>query len=372
MYMKKTPRDDHKQLMNWKFHLFSEKAWHAALDVCNQATTSIDFEQFFFKSTGTGEIGDMFLEVFLRKAREGVRVRIILDAVSYYFIYTSPRYDDLVDAGVSFGMYSVHKVWDYFNPLSFFLRDHRKLLVVDSTHGFIGGVVQGEDAREWRDTLVELQGPVVNKLQEAFDTMWNNIRSYFTVFEYRVPRPTEGMFIVAANSIRRKEKHINKLYLDAFRGAKKNIFITTPYFSPDRRFLRILVLARKRGVDVRILVPKKSDFKIADLVKESYYKKLLRHGVKIYEYTESFIHAKTVVVDDDWSSVGSYNFDKLSMWFNHELTLVSYHKKFVQELTQHFLDDMSLSIEITKRKWKKRSWKDRFLHIIVRPFRLFV
>lgn len=153
--------------------------------------------------------------------------------------------------------------------------------------------------------------------------------------------------------------------------SKEFIHITTPYFVPDRKFKKALAQAIKRGVSVKILLPETSDIRFMDIVARSYFDRLLRLGVEIYLYKDSVLHAKTVVVDGEWSTVGSLNMDRLSFWFNHELNVVSENSTFNEEVNQGFLEDLKRSEKLSLSVWRERGWWERVLEtlaVVARPF----
>ncbi len=152
------------------------------------------------------------------------------------------------------------------------------------------------------------------------------------------------------------------------RGAREKIYLTTPYFAPDRRLLRVLKLAAHRGVDVRLLVPDSSDHLFVDFSGRSFFRELLHAGIRIYEYKGRMIHAKTAIVDNDWSTVGSLNFDNISLRYNFEANIVSTDRQFAKELESHFVVDLHNAKEIILTEWERRS---PIFKIIERIARLF-
>ncbi len=357
------------QTHDWKFYLTSAEAWEGMLSACEEAKTSIDFEEFIFENDA---VGARFAEVLCRKAKEGVRVRLLCDMVGSFFLLGASIVNRMRDAGVEVVFFSPVRPWRFLRFRVWPLRDHRKLMVVDRHFGFVGGVSVGEAYATWRDTQVRIEGEIVVRLQEAFDHMWWTAQKDSSkVFRFPEHRPTEDGFRLLTNAPHFRQRFINGTFVDVMRGAKKSIYLTTPYFVPDRKFFRVMRLSARRGVDVRLLVPDHSDHPYVDLASNAHFRKALKAGVRIYRYPKVMIHAKTMVVDDEWSSVGSANLDNLSSFFNYELNLTSTDRRFVEELRNQFLGDIAGAKEVNAEEWKLRPAILKFLEAICLPFGRF-
>lgn len=328
---------------SWKFYTTSEMAWEGMLQSCREAKVSIDLEQYIFN--GSSIIGRAFVGVFLAKAKEGVVIRLLLDATGSLGFYRGSLCRELTVRGIKVAFHqgivapSLKKLF----PLA--LRDHRKLLVVDKKEAHIGGVIITEQARLWRDTAVCLRGSVVGELARSFETVWQRSRKMDPVGRV-LSKNEDSEFSIAGNSFHLYDKHLYRSFLRHITAAKKYIYITSAYFSPNGEFRRALVYAHKKGVDVRILLPKKSDILLADLLAKLYFKRLLRQGIRIFLYTKEVLHAKSIVIDDQWASVGSCNFDWLSFWINYELNVISTNRDFATDLKDLFLLDLEESEEV--------------------------
>ncbi|MDO8565799.1 MAG: phospholipase D-like domain-containing protein [Candidatus Moranbacteria bacterium] len=327
----------------WKFFTTSEMAWEGMLESCRKAQETIDLEQYIF--SGSDIIGRAFVDLLLAKAKEGVVVRLLLDAAGSFGFYRGGLCRELKAGGirVAFHQGIVAPAVKKLFPLA--LRDHRKLLVVDKTEAHIGGVIIAERARLWRDTAVSLRGEVVGELARSFETVWQRSRKMGPVGRV-LSKNEDSEFSIAGNSFHLYDKHLYRSFLRHITAAKKYIYITSAYFSPNGEFRRALVYAHKKGVDVRILLPKKSDILLADLLATLYFKRLLRQGIRIFLYTPKVLHAKSIVIDDAWASVGSCNFDWLSFWINYELNVMSTNTSFASELRDLFLLDLKESEEM--------------------------
>lgn len=352
---------------DWKFFLSSKEAWEGMYEACAQAEQSIDFEQFIFLND---DISNRFVELFIKKAGEGVRVRLLLDAAGSYPLLISGIPKRLRKAGVETRFFNTISPWRIVRLPIWIHRDHRKVMVVDSKVAFVGGVGIGDSMSAWRDTQVKVTGSVVHDIEQAFYYMWW-IAGKDRFVRAKEPRQTEDGYTVITNSPRFRQRFIHKTLIEVIRSAEKYVYLTTPYFVPDQKFLRVLRLAAKRKVEVKILVPYRSDHPYVDLAANYYFRKALKSGVKFYWYMPEMLHAKTVVVDDSWASIGSSNIDNLSSLFNYELNLVSVDRGFIAELKGHFLQDIQRSHEITKDEWGERPWTQKILELVCAPFGLF-
>lgn len=356
---------------SWRFFLDYPTAWNAMIKACENAKESIDIEQYIIR---TDEIGLKFLSVLQRRAEEGIKVRIIADATGSLGLYGSLIPLELRSKGIKLVFFHA-----LFTPLrsarfSFYLRDHRKLLIVDSTTAFTGGICIADHMQAWRDTLIEIKGPVVQDMRESFDVMYDRaLYSKLRIFGKKQKRTEwhDGMQYLTSTPFKR-ERELYLAVLDAIRSAKRYIYITTPYFVPDRNIVRVLRLAVSRGVDVKVLIPKNSDVAIVDLAAQSYFEKLLKAGIEVYRYGETMIHSKTMCIDGEWGTVGSLNIDHVSLKYNYEGNVVSTNKDFVTNIKEQFLNDLTKAEQLTKESWDTRSSFSRFLQWIIRPLRPFL
>lgn len=348
----------------WSFYLNSEDAWQAMLDVMKQARVSIKLEQFILE---LDDVGDSFIKLAQEKAAEGVQVKILLDAAGSFNFFGSSFWRSIAKPNFEIAFFNSVIPGTFGRHTSWYFRDHRKLLVVDSEVAFTGAVGLGERLRGWRDTHVKIEGCVVSEMELTFDRMWNRAHKRTPKSEKNLPRCGDG-FNYIGNSPLPRRRYLYHRFIDALRGAREKIYLTTPYFVPDRRLLRVLKLAAHRGVDVRLLVPDVSDHLFVDMAGRSFFSKLLEAKIRVYEYKGRMIHAKTAVVDNDWSTMGSLNFDNISLRYNFEANLVSTDRQFTKELESQFVVDLHNAKEILLPDWQKRS---PILKILERVGRLF-
>ena len=350
--------------MNWKFYLAGKDALEAMIADCETATETIDIEQFIFSPNG---IGKRFLETLENKKNEGVKIRILCDAVGSSDLRSSVVVRRLMSEGIKVKFFNPIKPWRIGNISSWFLRDHRKLLIIDKKVIHTGGVGIEGRMTNWRDTNVRLEGFVVREAVSAFEQMWNAApKKKFFKFKPVVTEDTNFSFLI--NAPRYGGRYIYKNLLQTIKNSKNYLYITTPYFVPSIRIFSALRKAAKRGVDVRLLLPKYSDVRVADIAAGSYFILALKAGIKIYRYNSAHIlHSKTAVCDDIWGSAGSANMDNLSLLLNHEGNIISRNHQFIQELRAHFLEDVKSSESLTQKEWKNRPFFRKILEFITWP-----
>jgi cardiolipin synthase len=352
------------------FFTRTDEAWNEMLLLCKNARTSIDLEQYIFEND---EIGSEFLKILIEKAKSGVAVRMILDGIGSYYFYASPIPEELsrVGVGIDIRFFNIVKPWRLHNFFSYFFRDHRKILVVDNEYAILGGVGIRADMRDWRDTSVLLTGPVVREIKKAFNEMWTlainkNILERFQKIQRQAPH---NHFLT--NAPYPRQRLLYRACVKQFALAKKSVLITTPYFVPNLRMINALKRLARRGVEVKILVPYRNDSSLVYRATHSFFTELLMEGVRIFEYKGEFLHAKTILVDDSWALHGSFNFDNLSFFYNHEAAIVTDEIFYVKTLKEHFEKDLEKSKEVILKEWKKRPllWKLReFLVTAIRRF----
>lgn len=351
--------------MNWKFYLTGKDALEAMLSDCESATETIDIEQFIFSPKG---IGKRFLDILENKRNEGVKIRILADAVGSSDLRNSSAAKRLIALGIKIKFFNPIQPWRIGNFSSWFLRDHRKLLIIDKKVIHTGGVGIEGRMTNWRDTNVRLEGFVVREAVSVFEQMWNAApKKKFYKFKPAITEDTDFSFLI--NSPRYRGRYIYKNLLNTVKNSQKYLYITTPYFVPSIRIFSAIRRAAKRGVDVRLLIPRSSDVRIADIAAGSYFILALKAGIKIYLYNspDRILHSKTAVSDDIWGSVGSANIDNLSLLLNHEGNIVSRNQDFIQELKIHFLEDIKSSELLTLKQWKKRPIIRKVLEFITWP-----
>lgn len=352
---------------NWQFYTDPSEAWEAMFSDCANAQVSIDINQYIFEPD---ELGKRFIDLFITKAKQGVRVRMLCDAVGSRGMFYSDYPKVLSEAGVQIMFFNPISPWRFYNFTSWFFRDHKKLLIVDGNIAHTGGLGISARMTNWRDTDVRVAGPLVDSMQEMFARMWDmTVKNKFMAFD-RLQSGAAGFDFVASSPIlrpRRVQRYVHDTFIDAIRGARKYVYLTSPYFVPDWKFFRSLRLAAKRGVDVRLLLPAFPDIEWLNLAASSYFGLAFKSGIKIYKYSKSVLHAKSIIIDDEWGSVGSANLDNLSFKFNYEANIVSTNRDFNRDLKNQFLADLQSAKQVSPSEWGKRSRSQKFKELLTWP-----
>jgi cardiolipin synthase len=231
----------------------------------------------------------------------------------------------------------------------------------------VGGVNISDWMSEWRDTVVKIEGDIVQNISHAFELVWKRTltRHYHRVKKMPV---YDKHFEVLINAPRFRQRFIYHAYIASIRSAKHSISLSTPYFVPDVRFMRVLRMAVHRGVEVKIILPTISDSYFVDFLRSWYISRALKAGIRVFGYKDTFYHAKAAVIDDTWATVGSFNLDSLSFIFNHEINVASSETGFISSVKSHFVEDLTHCKEITQEVWNKRSRLRKVLEILTWPF----
>lgn len=358
--MKSHPvQDGERGTHRLRLFIEGDRLYAAMLDVIRGARHSIKLESYIFADD---EIGRQFATALGERARAGVQVLVHIDAAGSLFWGSRHLGQLLRREGVRLRWF--HR-WNWRAPWRYNRRNHRKLLVVDGRAGFLGGFnIHRENSRDaygearWRDTHVEVGGTLARALQTLFDAFWRGRRR-----RYPFIQAPDGNVLIT-NHVWQGRLFLRNLFAAHFATAREHIWLTTPYFVPDRRTQRGLMAAARRGVDVRVLVPRKNNEHLAQWAGQAAYAALLAAGVKIHEYLPRMLHAKTVVIDGSWSSVGTANIDYRSFFLNYEINLASTDRALAAALEVEFRDDLRKSEQIAPARWARRSWLARALEFV--------
>jgi cardiolipin synthase len=362
------------------------KAHDAMFAAMAQARDHINLETYILDD---GEAGERLLAVLKDRAVQGVKVHLIYDSIGSL---GTPReyFDRLREAGV--------QVCE-FNPVRGRLdkvnnRDHRKILVVDGRVAFTGGInisktyasgsavtrrkaldAEAKTQDGWRDTQVMVRGPVVAQLQRLFLDAWalQDCGPYADA-RYYPPLERRGdlaMRVVRSDPGSQGSAPLSEMYaalLERIAAAGSRVWLTVGYFVPDPDIKSTLIAAARRGVDVRLVLPGFSDFWAPVEAGRSHYDDLLAAGVRIYEWHDALMHAKTAVIDSQWGSIGSTNLDWRSFVHNYEADVIVYDREFAQELERQFQRDMAASVRIDPDKWRARGLRQKLREWLARQW----
>jgi cardiolipin synthase len=330
----------------------------AMLDAISRAQRSILLETYILAGDATG---DRFKLALVERARAGVTVRVIYDAVGSFGL-PSAWVEDLRTAGAEVIDFNPIAPWRERFNLSH--RDHRKILVVDDEVAFTGGLNIARDYAPvadggvgWHDMHCRVRGPIVADLARLFRRTW--LRSGGTTFPppVRTGAGTGTSFVrLLENTARRQRTAIRRAYLHVIRAARETLRIHNAYFLPDRGLRRALVRAAGRGVDVQIIVPLHGDIRLVEWASLYVLRRLARHGIKILRWRGPMMHAKTAVVDAVWSTIGSYNFDAQSRFNNLEVCVEILDRDIGQQLVAVFDDDVANCDPYDEAVWQRLPW----------------
>ena len=337
----------------------------AMLEAVRSAKTSINFETYIYWS---GDVGDQFADALAERARQGVKVHVLLDWVGSQKMEES-LITQLKTAGVKVERY--HPL-HWYNLGRINNRTHRKLLVVDGRLGFTGGVGiadqwsgNAEGPEHWRDSHYQLEGPAVAQMQAAFMDNWikttGNVlhgKAYFPELEPM----GDALGQVFTSSPSGGGDSMQLMYLLSIAAAERTIDLSAAYFVPDELTRKALRMALDRGVRLRIIVPGKHiDAKLVRQASRAQWGELLEAGAQIHEYEPTMFHCKTLIVDSQLVSVGSTNFDNRSFRLNDEANLNVYDKQFAEQLEDVFEADLGRSKRITFEMWKERPLRQKLM-----------
>jgi cardiolipin synthase len=330
-----------------------QQAYPAKLEAIAKAERTLDAAYYIFSGDETGR---RFRDALTAAAERGVRVRLLLDAVGCAWTWNS-FFNPLRKAG---GEVRTFLPLSPLRARTLNLRNHRKILVADGSVGFTGGINIGDEFGGWRDTHLRIEGPAAADLETVFSDDW----AYTTG---QAPKEAPAKVNVGSDSFVQilpsgpddRAEAIYQVYFAAIATAASTIDLTTPYFIPDRAIAVALVSAALRGVQVRILMPGSNNQQLTDLASRSYFDELLEAGVQIFLYDPGMIHAKTLVIDRAWASVGTANMDVRSFRLNFEVNALLYGGPEVLQLADIFEQDLARSQRLDPIAFGQRSFWER-------------
>ena len=335
----------------------------AMLKAFEEAERTINFMAYIWEP---GRVGDRIFDVLTRKAKEGVEVRLLLDGMGGI---RAPR-DRIEELKAAGGQVEWFRALRFGKLTRFHKRNHRRAIIVDGKVGFTGGAAVGDkwlgdaqDEEHWRDVMVELRGCAASNLQSAFTQLWASVCGEILIGPPFYP-PDEG----AAKAGEKLSRHVNvisspadeshplrKFFFVSLRCARERIYLVSPYFVPDDETRKVIADRARKGVDVRLLLPDShTDAMPIRMASHSYYQPLLDAGVRIYEYQQTMIHAKVLVVDGKWSILGSANMDIRSKELNQENVIGILDEEFGTQVESTFLQDLERAREIRPEEWRRR------------------
>ncbi|MBW2039929.1 MAG: cardiolipin synthase B [Deltaproteobacteria bacterium] len=374
-----------------------EQAFPQMLAAIDNAKERVSLEIYKIRMDA---VGRRFVEALTNAAERGVRVRFLYDAYGSRTV-NGGDFAALRAAGAEVRVFNPVMWWTLLRVNN---RDHRKILVVDGRIAFVGGVnlakeYDGNGVNGWRDTVLMVEGPAALDAERVFASSWlQGGRGFmgkdlpmvgFRHFKRVIDDPLmwllglNGTFCLPEHApmadgaahvrvISSAPDHLSSTivdkYLLAINSAQKHISISCAYFVPPLILRRALVDAAKRGVQVRLILQGSSDSPLARTISIGYYGRLLKHGVEIYEWTRSVLHAKTMVVDGVWATVGSANLDGRALFLSYEANVAVIDPGLAAAMEQQFEDDLKHCRRVMLKEWKKRPFTQRVWEILFTPF----
>lgn len=351
-------------------------AFPAMLDDLGSARHSINLE--FYKIAGDST-GWEFARLLADKASQGCSVCVIYDAIGS--LETGEGFFDyLREHGVKlleFNPYTplLNKHWGWFH------RDHRKMAILDGKTGFVGGINLTDEYTDsahgaaWRDTDIRIEGPAVRELQRLFLSTWfsKGGPSIDTAHLFpAVDRAGDVALKILGSKERKNRRIIRRDYINAIKNSRDYVYIENAYFVPDRGIQRVIKNALKRGVHVFLILPERSDIAAVQYASRRLYHRFLKWGVRIFLLRGTVLHAKTAVIDDAWSTVGSFNIDRISLLHNLEVNVAVMNAGFSLSMKAMFQEDLQNSFELDAAAWKQRPFMERFLEALFHLIRYWL
>lgn len=359
------------------------EAFPAMLEAIAQARRQVLLEMYWFDSDA---VGKRFAEELTRALRRGVQVAIIYDSVGSIGADRA-MFSELQAAGAHVLEYNPVAPWRRKVRLSFSRlsrRDHRKILVVDGSVGFTGGINLArqwaplEDGGEgWRDDMMRIAGRAVNGLSHCFHRVWRKHALPPILHLHASPPAAEAgqrllpVRILGERYFRHRHE-IARDYVSRVYAATRSVYIANSYFVPDGTVRRALIRAVRRGVDVRVIVPAHSDVEAVKYAGRAQYEKLLTAGVRLYEWQEGMFHAKTAAIDEAWCTTGTFNFDYMSLRNNLEVNASVLDRELAAEVVSSFREDLKGSHEVQLKDVMARSLSDRLVESTFYRLRKFL
>jgi len=336
------------------YHIYSttKDAWDGMMTAIQLARKSIYWELYIFVDD---EVGTTFFDVLEKKAKEGVDVKLIVDWFGSFFL-SRKKVKALKAAGVDVQIFHarMHRYRGWYKI--FRSRTHRKMLIVDEQIGFIGGVNIHKSMEDWLDIHIRLEGVIVRSLLREFAKQYlvsGGKRSLVRhILSYKKRHFLKNIRLVFDDA-HEKNSSVRDVYRQAFLKAKQRVILFTPYYLPDKQFIQLLWKARKRGVKIDLLLPFRSDIRIATYAAYAWFGILSTMGINV-RFTKQMMHGKGIIVDDDWAMVGSSNITQDSFFDHYEANVAFKDKQFVKTLTAVLSKWFAASVSLQDIGWKKR------------------
>ncbi len=351
---------------NVQLYDYGQYLYDAMLTAIDNARETIYLETFIWKDD---RLGQAFKKHLIKKAEQGIEVYVVFD--SFGNTVVSKHFKEFPPSVHTLKYQAIRRPWHVLDPRRYAL-DHRKLLIVDGTTGFIGGYNIGSlYADTWRDTHLCIEGPAAADLAHSFTEFWNQHHPDRAPITRHYPRRFDPFINIAGTNALQLMFPIRDMYIRAIDRAEKTIRLTDAYFVPDGVLLDALCAASRRGVDVQIIVPWISNHLVVDWLARGYFTQCLKAGIKVFGYRH-MLHAKTCTIDGQWSTIGTANLDRLSSVGNYEINVEVYNETLAHQMEQLFLSDTTDAIALNLNEWLQRPWYAMLGERILAPLRVLL
>jgi cardiolipin synthase A/B len=339
------------------------KFYNAMLDDIEQAKSYIYLETYRFNNDS---IGLRFRDALVRKSREGVEIKVLMDSWGTSLPASFFAELDTGNAEVRY-FQKIKLFWDFFTKNH--RRNHRKLLIIDDQITYIGSANLTDYSLNWRESVIRLRSDIALQFRKVFMQHFEMYDKYVFEKQLRIRKITHGKFEIYRDVPSLTKQRIRKRYIELIQTANREIVIETPYFLPSFYLRKALTDAARRGVDVKVIMPLHSDVGLIDVLRNRYLGGLHKNGLKLFFYQPHNLHAKVLMIDREVFSIGSPNFDYRSFRFQHEIVLIGDEWNACEQIMEHIDQTLQNSVPFSYELWSKRSALQKFFEWIILPFR---
>ncbi len=354
---------------NYKLSFTSKDSIDSIKERIRNAKNSIDVEIYYFVND---EVGSDILKLLILKAKEGLKIRLLFDHVgSYEFSKNSKTLRELENHTIKVQFFNSVLPFSKNRKTFWFLRDHRRTIIIDDDYLFTGSVCLSSATIDWKELgiFIKDKGIVINA-KNVFNETWSKV--YHPTFNIGSTKREESMSLTDFNYITQSplqfKRHIYRYYIRLIKASRESVFLISPYFVPDRRMVRQIIHASKRHGNVHIIIPKNTEIPVVDLARNTHIHKLLSAGVHVY-FHKDMLHSKFSIFDNKQAFIGTLNLDNLSLRYNYECGVSTLNTDCIAELNTHIINDLiAYSEKLNLTSWKNRSFltkiNERFIWLI--------
>ena len=357
---------------NYQLSFKSKDCINSIKEKIKGAKTSIDIEVFYFIED---KVGSDFLILLIKKAKEGLKIRLLLDHVGSYDLAGSKTLEILKRHSIKVLFFNSLLPFSKNSKTIWYFRNHRRTIIIDQEYVFTGSVCFGEPTSDWLELGIFVKDTgIAKRVQIIFNQTWN-----------KVYHPTFNIGSVSANDLKAKNdfnyitqaplqfrRHIYKYYLKSIKNATETVYLVSPYVIPDTKFVRYLIAASKRQVKIHLIIPKKTEWVIIDIARNTHIHRLLKHNIHIY-FHEKMVHSKLAIFDNKEAFVGSMNLDNLSLRYNYENGIKVLNQQCVAELDNYIQTELlPHCVELNIESWSNRGLIMKIVEKFVWTIRRFL